>query len=170
MYKSLIIFIVTLVNLNASHALTLMPLTSWIKDKDYTTLSVEDTILVTQRCMAAYRINISFFSEFSNYDPKKLKDTFEKYSWVNSRFAILKVVKNKDKVRDKNYADKFIKSLLQEEQEIYDAYLEIMRNNQPIPHSLNSELLATDIGVCNKIDSMVFDAYQQMKKHEESSK
>ena len=77
MYKSLIIFIVTLVNLNASHALTLMPLTSWIKNKDYTTLSVEDTILVTQRCMAAYRINISFFSEFSNYDPKILKDTFE---------------------------------------------------------------------------------------------
>ena len=47
---------------------------------------------------------------------------------------------------------------------IYDAYYTAMKSNEPIPHSLSSELLATDIGVCNDLDKNIFEAYKQMNK------
>jgi len=165
MYRSIFIFTLSFACFNVSHALTLLPLSTWIKDKDFTTLSIEDTILVTQRCSVAYSININYFNQFTSLDPKNLKETLEKYSWVMSRFAVLRV---KDK--DKNTIEKYLQSLLTEQQEIYESYLEIMKNNNPIPHSLNSELLATDLGVCNKIKPITFDAYERMKNIDKKNK
>jgi hypothetical protein len=167
MYKSIIIFTLSFACFSSSHAVTLLPLSTWIKDKNFTTLSIEDAILLTQRCSVAYSININFFTQFTSYDPKNLKDTLDKYLSVMSNFAILKIT---DKEKNKIKIEKYLKSLVTEQDEIFDSYLEIMQSNQPIPHSLYSELLATDLGVCDKFKPTIFEAYEQMKKIDKKNK
>jgi hypothetical protein len=140
-------------------ALTLMPLSSWKKDKEFSTLSVADTVYVTQRCSIAYDINRAFFEDFSNLKPQGLREKVDTYRWVYSRFATLLVMD-----KSKSIKDNFMKSQIEESKEIYSAYFLAIKNNEPIPHSLSNELIAMDIGFCNSFDNVVFDAYKQMKK------
>ena len=96
--------------------------------------------------------------EFSNLKADGLRKKIYTYRWVNSRFAVL-LVKDKNKL----IQDNFMQSMLAESRDIYEAYFLAMKNNEPVPHSLSTELLATDVGFCNSFDKVVFDAYAQMK-------
>jgi len=152
------LFLVSLFFQTCSFASTLLPLNLWAKDKTFSTLSIQDTVSVTLRCSIAYDINRSVLEEFSNLKADGLRKRIDTYRWVNSRFAVL-LVKDKSKL----IQDKFMQSILAETRDIYDAYLLAMKNNEPVPHSLSTELLATDVGFCNSFDNVVFDAYSQMK-------
>lgn len=156
---SFLIFSALLQQANA--AITLMPLTTWAKDKDFTTLSVSDTVFVTLRCSVAYDVNRGILEEYSNLNPQGLRTRVDTYRWVSSRFAALQV---KDK--SSTIKDSYMKSYFAQAQDIYNAYYDAMKKNQPIPHSLMTELLATDIGVCNNMDKNIFEAYKLMKNHE----
>jgi hypothetical protein len=146
-------------SLNVCVATTLMPLTTWMQGKEFSTLSVYDTVTVTLRCSAAYDVNRVILEEFSNYKADGLRERVEKHRRVSSAFSAL-LMKDKKKTDLDNYQ----KSYLKQANAIYDAYFDAIKNSQPIPHSISNALLAGDIGVCNELDQTVFDAYTKMYK------
>ena len=156
--KVFALFLASIFFQSSSHAVTLLPLNLWAKDKSFSTLSVQDTVTVTLRCSIAYDINRLVLEEFSNLKADGLRKKIYTYRWVNSRFAVL-LVKDKNKL----IQDNFMQSMRTERSDIYEAYFLAMKNNEPVPHSLSTELLATDVGFCNSFDKVVFDAYAQMK-------
>ena len=138
-------------------ALTLMPLPTWMQGKEFTTLSVNDTVILTLRCSAAYDINRVIFEEFTSAKAAGLSERVEKYRNVSVKFSAL-LMKGKSKVEMDNYK----KSYIHQSQEIYSAYFDAIKNSQPIPHSISNALLAGDIGACNDFDQIVFDAYKKI--------
>ena len=136
-----------------------MPLTTWMQGKEFTTLSVADTVSLTLRCSVAYDINRAIFEEFTSAKADGLTERVEKYRWVGTRFSAL-LMKGKNKVEMDNYA----KSYLRQNQEIYSAYFDAIKSSQPIPHSMSNALLAGDIGACNDFDKIIFDAYRKMQQ------
>lgn len=139
-------------------AFNMMPLTTWIQGKEFSTLSVNDTVMLTFRCSVAYDVNKEILEEFTGLRADGLRNRIEKYRWVNSHFTAL-LMKDKKKI----YRDNYIKTLTKQYQDVYESYFEAMKNSQPIPHSLSTLILASDIGVCNSFDKNLFDAYEQMR-------
>jgi hypothetical protein len=86
-----------------------------------------------------------------------LRNRVDTYRKVSAGFSALLVKDKKQSDRDA-----FTKSILRMNEEIYDFYIISLRNNQPIPFSLNTEILATDVGVCNSLDEKIFDANRKM--------
>lgn len=142
---------------NLSNAAYFLPLTTWIKDKQFSTLSVDDTVTLTLRCSVAYEVNRSILESFTNLKAEGLRNRVDTYRKVSAGFSAILVKEKKQADRDI-----FMKSMLRTNEEIYDFYMTSMRNNQPIPFSLNTEILATDIGVCNSLDEKIFDAQRKM--------
>ena len=70
-------------------------------------------------------------------------------------------------MRGKNNSEKnkYMDSQTAEVKFINDAYFDAMKKNMPIPHSLNNELLAGDVGFCNSMDEKIIQTYNLIQKN-----
>ena len=143
-----------------SYASSLLPLNTWAQAKQFNTLSVADTLILTLRCSIAYDINKEIIEEYTDLKAEGLKNKVIAYRSVYaSSVAILMRGKNNS---EKN---KYMESQTAEVKFINDAYFDAMKKNMPIPHSLNNELLAGDVGFCNSMDEKIIQTYNLIQKN-----
>jgi hypothetical protein len=158
--KFLILMLISAVNVNTSYAATLLPLNTWAQSKQFNTLSIADTLFLTLRCSIAYNINKEIIEEYTDLKADGLRNKIIAYRSVYaSSVAILMRGKN---INEKN---KYMDSQNVEVKFINDAYFDAMKKNMPIPHSLNNELLAGDVGFCNNMDEKIIQTYNLIEKN-----
>jgi hypothetical protein len=158
--KVLILMLISLVYVSTSYASSLMPLNTWAQAKQFNTLSVADTLILTLRCSIAYNINKEIIEEYTDLKAEGLKNKIIAYRSVYaSSVAILMRGKNNS---EKN---KYMDTQTAEVKFINDAYFDAMKKNMPIPHSLNNELLAGDISFCNSMDEKIIQTYNLIQKN-----
>ncbi len=152
--------LISLVYVSTSYASSLMPLNTWAQAKQFNTLSVADTLILTLRCSIAYNINKEIIEEYTDLKAEGLKNKIIAYRSVYaSSVAILMRGKNNS---EKN---KYMDTQTAEVKFINDAYFDAMKKNMPIPHSLNNELLAGDISFCNSMDEKIIQTYNLIQKN-----
>lgn len=158
--KILILFLISLSHVSTTYASSLLPLNAWAQAKQFNTLSVADTLFLTLRCSIAYNINKEIIEEYTDLKAEGLKNKIIAYRSVYaSSVAILMRGKNNS---EKN---KYMDSQTAEVKFINDAYFDAMKKNMPIPHSLNNELLAGDVGFCNSMDEKIIQTYNLIQKN-----
>lgn len=158
--KFLILILISLAYVGTSYASSLLPLNTWAQAKQFNTLSVADTLILTLRCSIAYDINKEIIEEYTDLKAEGLKNKVIAYRSVYaSSVAILMRGKNNS---EKN---KYMESQTAEVKFINDAYFDAMKKNMPIPHSLNNELLAGDVGFCNSMDEKIIQTYNLIQKN-----
>jgi hypothetical protein len=143
----------------SSTASSLVPLNQWASTKQFTTLSIPDTVYLSLRCSIAFNINKEIIEEYSNLKADGLRD---KVNAHRSVYATGSIIMMKDK--SKTVKDDYMKSLPMEVKNINDAYFSALKKNMPVPHSMMNELLAGDIGFCNAIDRQIMELHKLMQK------
>jgi hypothetical protein len=135
----------------------LLPLSNMVFDRN--NLSKEDVFTLSQRCYVVNEISYEMMKNFSRVgeDISKIEHKRDVFSKVYTQmYALLALRGSKNKTAEE-VAIEYGKAT----DSVFVEYFHSMKDNKPIPYSLSSALLATDIGTCNELTNE-FEKFSQM--------
>lgn len=140
------------------HSEPLLPLTTWISS--HKNLSVDDTAYLGARCGVLYNINQKILADFIEDSAlTKMQVKSMVYFSVSTHSSVLSW-KNSNTNLTSDLREKHMSFV----NRLYESYYSALKNNQPIPFSLSTELLATDLGVCDSTNETFSDVYKILGK------
>lgn len=137
-----------------SYSEPLLPLTTWISTRK--NMSIDDTAYLGARCGVLYNINQKILADFIEESAlTKMQVKSMVYFSVSAHSSVLSW---------KNSNTKLTSDLRQKQMafvnRLYESYYLALKNNHPIPFSLSTELLATDLGVCDSTNETFSNVYK----------